>query len=51
MVNKDVKKTSNLPFDMIEKLIENIKFGAITIVIQDGKVVQIESNEKYRIKE
>ena len=26
------------------------KFGSITLVIQDGRIVQIEKNEKVRIK-
>jgi hypothetical protein len=47
--NEDIIK--KIPEDIYEiflKSLENIKFGLITLIIQDGKVVQIESNEKIR---
>jgi len=31
-------------------LLENIKFGSVTLVIQNGRVVQIEKNQKVRLK-
>ncbi|MFC4798492.1 MULTISPECIES: YezD family protein [Neobacillus] len=31
-------------------MLESIKFGSITLVVQDGKVVQIEKNEKVRLQ-
>lgn len=31
-------------------LLESIKFGSITLIIQNGKVVLIEKNEKMRLK-
>jgi hypothetical protein len=34
----------------LEKLIKETKFGSVTIVIQDGHIVQIETNEKLRFK-
>lgn len=43
------KKEDNY-LDIIKNFIEAIKYGTITIVVQDGKVIQIEKNEKYRIK-
>lgn len=46
---KEEKKEENY-LDIIKRLAKEIKFGSISIVIQDGKVVQIERNEKYRIK-
>lgn len=36
--------------ELLSELIENTKFGSVTIVIQDGLIVQIEKNEKIRIK-
>lgn len=36
--------------DKISELLENIKYGSITLVIQDGVIVQIETNEKIRLK-
>jgi len=37
----------------IEKLLNIIKtvsYGSITIIIQEGRIVQIEKNEKLRLK-
>lgn len=34
----------------IVEFIESIQYGSIMVVIQDGKIVQIEKNEKVRIK-
>lgn len=34
----------------IEKMLSTMKFGSITIVVQDGKVIQLEKNEKVRLK-
>ncbi|MBS4211568.1 YezD family protein [Bacillus sp. FJAT-29953] len=34
----------------LRPMLESIKFGSITLVIQDGKVVQIEKNEKVRLQ-
>ena len=31
-------------------LVESVKFGSITLIIQDGKVIQLEKNEKVRLK-
>lgn len=33
---------------LIEAYVQNIKFGSVTIYIQDGKIVQVEKNEKVR---
>jgi len=33
------------------QLMKNIQYGSITLIIQDGKIIQIEKTEKYRIKE
>ncbi|MCH1624044.1 YezD family protein [Fredinandcohnia sp. SECRCQ15] len=31
-------------------MLESIKYGSITLVVQDGKIVQIEKNEKVRLQ-
>ncbi|KAF0817809.1 hypothetical protein KIS4809_3327 [Bacillus sp. ZZV12-4809] len=31
-------------------MLQNIKFGSITLVVQDGKVIQLEKNEKVRLQ-
>ncbi|PTM58069.1 uncharacterized protein DUF2292 [Desmospora activa DSM 45169] len=42
----DFKVVSN----HIEKMLETMKYGSITLVVQDGKVIQLEKNEKVRIR-
>ncbi|WP_408006483.1 YezD family protein [Pseudalkalibacillus sp. A8] len=34
----------------INEMLKTMKFGSVTLVVQDGKVIQIEKNEKVRIK-
>jgi hypothetical protein len=33
----------------IKEAIENVRFGSVTIIVQDGKVIQIEKHEKIRL--
>ena len=35
---------------MIQRLLRDVKYGTITIIVQDGKIVQIEKSEKIRLK-
>ena len=37
--------------DTLQKLLSNMKYGSITLFIQDGKIIQIDKTEKYRIKD
>lgn len=34
---------------LLNELIKEIKFGNITLIIQDGKVIQIDKTEKIRL--
>jgi len=34
----------------LEKMLGTLKYGSITLVIQDGKIVLIERNEKIRLQ-
>lgn len=34
----------------IKKYVNEIQYGTITIIIQDGKVIQIDKTEKIRLK-
>lgn len=47
-----VKKNENLEtiLQNIKEGIESIKYGTITIIIQDGVVIQLEKNEKIRLR-
>lgn len=44
----DYQKTH---LETVDEMIHNTRFGSVTIIVQDGKVVQIEKLEKYRIKD
>ena len=35
--------------DEVKKSVNNIKYGSITLIIQDGKVIQIEKKKKIRL--
>ncbi|MCF6408185.1 YezD family protein [Pseudalkalibacillus salsuginis] len=34
----------------INEMLETMKFGSVTLIVQDGKVIQIEKKEKVRLK-
>lgn len=46
--NRQVLDSSHL--NTLEKLLNDMKYGSITLIIQDGKIVQIDKTEKYRVK-
>ena len=48
-VKKHILESSHL--DMLEKLLNGMKYGNITIAVQDGKIIQIDKTEKYRVKD
>jgi hypothetical protein len=33
----------------IREFIETIRFGSVSVIVQDGKIVQIEKHEKVRM--
>jgi hypothetical protein len=37
-------------FVKIKEMLDSMKFGSITLVIQDGKIIQLEKNEKVRLR-
>jgi hypothetical protein len=41
---------SEAELDRLIAYINEIRFGSVTVVIQDGRVLQIEKNEKIRLK-
>ena len=46
------KKTADLPpavWAKIEAAVREIGYGSITIIVQDGRAIQIEINEKIRL--
>ena len=44
------KENIELTLENVKKLVNSIQYGSITLVIQDNYVVQIEKNEKIRLK-
>ena len=49
----DNPATSSIPRDVQQQILHavaDIRYGSVEVVIQDGRVVQIESREKQRIK-
>ena len=46
--SKQILDSSHL--DTLRKLLNDMKYGSITLVVQDGKIVQIDKMEKHRIK-
>lgn len=44
-----VRSVTSEELAKIKEFIETIKFGSVNIVIQDGKIVQIDKSEKIRI--
>lgn len=44
------KQNEELAIENVKMHLNNIKYGTITLVIQDSLVVQIEKNEKIRLK-
>lgn len=35
--------------ELVLKSLNSIKYGTITLTVQDGKIIQIESSEKIRV--
>jgi hypothetical protein len=42
-------EASVLPIDAIQEAVESIRFGVVQLIIQDGRVVQIDKTEKIRL--
>ncbi len=50
MAEREENKIKMTYLDIVKHMVEETKFGMVSIVIQDGKVVQIEQNKKIRLK-
>lgn len=52
-IDERVSSLSDEELDMMKRVVEilrKIQFGTVVIVVQDGKVVQIEMAEKFRLR-
>lgn len=52
MEREKVKKSEikEEEFARIRAILSDIRYGSVTIVVQDGRIIQIEKNEKMRLK-
>ncbi len=44
-----IKEVTQNQLAQIKDYIESIKFGSVNIIIQDGKIIQIDKSEKIRL--
>ncbi|MPM35308.1 hypothetical protein SDC9_81898 [bioreactor metagenome] len=47
-LSEDVISEENL--NKIFEYVKSIQFGAVTLIIQNGKVIQVEKTEKIKLK-
>ena len=43
------KPRPQLPLEQIERAVESVRFGVVQLIIQDGRIVQIDKTEKIRL--
>nr|WP_172840473.1 YezD family protein [Virgibacillus phasianinus] len=48
MTKKDQQENSIT--SKINDMLSTMEYGSITLIVQDGKVIQLEKNEKVRIR-
>lgn len=48
MGNKEKTAIDQPMLNLIAKQISETRYGSVTIIIQDGRIVQVEKNEKIR---
>ncbi|HLR79186.1 MAG TPA: YezD family protein [Bacillota bacterium] len=44
------KENFNHSIESLQNILETMNYGSITLIVQDNYVVQIERNEKVRLK-
>ncbi len=44
------KAISEVELKRLIELLNSISYGSVTLIIQEGKIVQMEKNEKLRLK-
>ena len=47
MSSADVKNEKYI--EEVKRIVKEIKYGSITLIVQDGKVIQIDKTEKIRM--
>ncbi|MBP5157852.1 MAG: YezD family protein [Treponema sp.] len=47
-LNKGQGESYPEEFKKLAEYVKSIKFGSVTVQIQDGRIIQIDKNEKFR---
>ena len=50
MGKEQISGDFNNNFEVIKNMLAVIQYGNIVITVQDGKIVQIDKTEKYRVR-
>lgn len=50
MIQKELNNERDKNLELIKAMLAEIKYGNVEIVVQDGKIVQIDKTEKYRVR-
>lgn len=48
---KDKTMTDNSSLKRIADMIKGMRYGSLTVIVQDGKIIQIDKTEKVRIRD
>lgn len=49
MATTDGVEKNGSYLDKVKELVESTRYGSVALIIQDGKVIQIDKTEKFRI--
>lgn len=49
IIRKRQPAVANEALQKVSEMLKAVRFGSVTIVIQDGQVLQIEKTEKFRL--
>ena len=44
-----VRSQTEIPLEAIQAAVRDVRFGVVQLIIQDGRVVQIDRTEKIRL--
>ena len=47
--SEKIPKDTEEYIEEVKRIVGSIKFGSLTLIIQDGKVIQIDKTEKIRL--
>lgn len=50
LIEIDKKPISEVQFKRLVELVNSISYGSVTLIIQEGKIVQMEKNENFRLR-